>query len=184
MKFTRTPLDGAFLVDLDRRGDDRGFFARFFCCREFEQQGIDARVQQVNTSFTRQSGTLRGMHYQLAPKAETKVVRCLRGALYDVILDLRPQSATFGQHFGATLTPENRTMLVCPRGFAHGFLTLEEDTEVLYLVSEFYAPECERGLRWNDPRFAIQWPSPPRHLSDKDRSWPDFNPAYHLGLPN
>ncbi|MFC1452314.1 dTDP-4-dehydrorhamnose 3,5-epimerase [Verrucomicrobiota bacterium] len=180
MIFTETPLQGAYLIDLDKKGDERGFFARFFCRNEFGEVGIDSDIVQINTSLTGHRGTLRGMHYQLPPKSETKVVRCVRGALHDVVLDLRPSSATFGRHFGATLTPENRTMLVCPRGFAHGFITLEEDTEVLYLVSEFYSPDAERGIRWNDPKFDIQWPMAPLHLSDKDRSWPDFDAEYHL----
>jgi dTDP-4-dehydrorhamnose 3,5-epimerase len=180
MIFTETPIPGAFLIDLEKRGDDRGFFARAFCEKEFAAHGLVTRFVQVNNSLTGQAGTLRGMHYQLAPRAETKVVRCIRGALYDVILDLRTGSPTFGQSFGAELSAENRRTMYVPRGFAHGFVTLTDDAEAFYFVDEFYAPERERGVRWNDPRFAIAWPSAPTVLSDKDRSWRDFDPSWHL----
>jgi dTDP-4-dehydrorhamnose 3,5-epimerase len=136
---------------------------------------------QVNNSLSAQKGTLRGMHYQLAPKAETKLVRCIRGALYDVILDLRPDSPTFGKSFGAELSAENRRMMYVPKGFGHGFVTLTDDTEAFYFVDEFYGPEQERGVRWNDPRFAISWPIEPVVISDKDRGHRDFDPAWHLG---
>lgn len=181
MMFTETPLRGAFLVDLERRGDERGFFARAFCEREFAAQGLATRFVQVNDSLTAQRGTLRGMHYQLAPKAETKLVRCVRGALYDVVLDLRRDSPTFGRSFGAELTADNRRMMYVPKGFAHGFVTLTDDVEAIYLVDEFYAPEHERGIRWDDPRFGIAWPIRPVVVSDKDRAHPDFDPAWHLG---
>lgn len=180
MLFTKTPLEGACLIELEKHSDERGFFARMFCEREFEAQGLVARFVQVNNSLATEKGTLRGMHYQLAPKAEVKVVRCVRGALYDLIIDLRKDSPTFCQHFGATLTADNRTMLYVPKGFAHGFMTLEEDTEALYLVDEFYAPDRERGLRWDDPKFGIDWPLAPAVISDKDRSHPDFDEAFHL----
>lgn len=180
MIFTQTPIPGAYLIDLEKRGDERGFFARAFCEREFASHGLSSRFVQVNNSLTAQAGTLRGMHYQLAPRAETKVVRCLRGALHDVVLDLRPGSPTFGQSFGADLTAENRRMMYVPKGFAHGFITLADDTEAFYFVDEFYAPEHERGVRWDDPKFAIPWPIPPAVLSDKDRAWRDFDPAWHL----
>jgi dTDP-4-dehydrorhamnose 3,5-epimerase len=180
MKFTQTPLPGAYVIELEKRGDERGFFARFFCRREFADIGLNSAIVQINTSLTAERGTLRGMHYQLPPRAEDKVVRCIRGALYDCILDLRPDSDTFGQSFGIELTAENRTMLYCPKGFAHGFLTLADHTEALYLVTEYYAPELERGIRWNDPRFGMEWPEPPTHLSEKDRNWPDFDPEWHL----
>jgi dTDP-4-dehydrorhamnose 3,5-epimerase len=179
MKFRPLPLAGAHLIDLEKRGDDRGFFARFFCETEFSQQGLAARFIQINTSLTGKKGTLRGMHYQLPPAAEVKVVRCIRGALYDAILDLRPHSPTFGQSVGAELSAGNRTMMYVPEGFAHGFLTLEPDTEALYLVSAAYAPATERGIRFDDPRFGIQWPAPPVELSEKDKSWPDYDPEYH-----
>jgi dTDP-4-dehydrorhamnose 3,5-epimerase len=180
MIFTETPLKGAYLIDLEKRGDDRGFFARAFCEKEFGQHGLIGHFCQVNNSLTAKRGTLRGMHYQLAPKAETKVVRCIRGGLYDVILDLRKDSPTFGKSFGAELTADNRRMMYVPKGFAHGFITLTDDAEAFYFVDEFYAPEQERGVRWNDPRFKIEWPIQPTVLSDKDTNWRDFDPAWHL----
>ncbi|HTN52313.1 MAG TPA: dTDP-4-dehydrorhamnose 3,5-epimerase [Anaeromyxobacter sp.] len=180
MIFTETPLPGAWLVDLEKRGDDRGFFARAFCVNEFEAHGLATRFLQVNDSLSARRGTLRGMHYQLAPKAETKLVRCIRGALWDVILDLRQGSPTFGKSFGAELSAENRRMLYVPKGFAHGFVTLADDTEAFYFVDELYAPDRERGVRWNDPRFGIEWPVQPVVLSDKDRGHRDFDPAWHL----
>ena len=136
----------------------------------------------MNNSLSAQKGTLRGMHYQLPPRAETKLVRCIRGALYDVILDLRRDSVTFGQSFGAELTAENRRMMYVPKGFAHGFLTLEHNTETFYFVDEFYSPEYERGIRYNDPKFNLQWPAAPVVISDKDKNQRDFNPAWHLGV--
>jgi dTDP-4-dehydrorhamnose 3,5-epimerase len=180
MRFVPTPLPGAFVIELDKREDDRGFFARFFCEREFAEAGLDTRFVQINNSLSKDRGTLRGMHYQLGPAAETKVVRCLHGALWDAVLDLRPGSATFGQSFGARLSAENRLMMYVPRGFAHGFLTLEGDTETLYLVSAFYEPSRERGVRWDDPHFAIAWPAKPRVISEKDAQQRDFDPAWHL----
>jgi dTDP-4-dehydrorhamnose 3,5-epimerase len=180
MQFIPTPLAGAYLIDLEKRGDDRGFFARAFCEQEFAAQKLVSRFVQVNNSLSAFKGTLRGMHYQLAPKAETKLVRCIRGALWDVILDLRAESPTFGQYFGAELSAENRRMMYVPKGFAHGFITLQDDTEAFYFVDEFYSPEQERGLRWNDPRFGIKWPAEPVVLSDKDRGHKDFYPAWHL----
>jgi dTDP-4-dehydrorhamnose 3,5-epimerase len=180
MIFTSTPLNGAYLIDLETRGDERGFFARAYCEQEFKAQGLATRFVQVNDSLSRQRGTLRGMHYQLAPKAETKLVRCIRGAIYDVILDLRVKSPTFGVSFGAELTAENRRMMYVPKGFAHGFITLVDDTEAFYFVDEFYAPQFERGVRWNDPRFNIEWPSFPSVLSEKDANQSDFRPDWHL----
>ncbi len=181
MIFTESPLHGVFLIDLEKRGDERGFFARAFCEREFAAHGLATRFVQMNNSLTGPKGTLRGMHYQLAPKAETKLVRCVRGALYDVVLDLRSGSTTFGRSFGAELTAENRRMMYVPKGLAHGFVTLTEDVEALYLVDEFYSPEHERGVRWDDPRFGIEWPVRPVVVSDKDRGHRDFDPAWHLG---
>jgi dTDP-4-dehydrorhamnose 3,5-epimerase len=181
MIFTETPLAGAYVIDLEKKGDDRGFFARAYCEKEFGAKGLVTRFVQVNNSLSAQRGTLRGMHYQLAPKAETKLVRAIRGSLYDVILDLRRESPTFGRSFGAELSAENRRMMYVPKGFAHGFLTLSDDTEAFYFVDEFYAPETERGVRWNDPKFGISWPGEPAVLSDKDRNWRDFDPTWHLG---
>ncbi len=180
MIFTETPIPGAFAIDLEKRGDDRGFFARAFCEQEFAAHQLVTRFVQVNNSLSAQKGTLRGMHYQLAPRAETKLVRCIRGALYDLILDLRPGSSTFGQSFGAELSADNRRMMYVPKGFGHGFITLTDDTEAFYFVDEFYAPESERGVRWNDPRFSLSWPLAPVVLSDKDASQRDFDPAWHL----
>ena len=181
MIFTESPIKGLFVIDLEKRGDDRGFFARAFCEKEFSAHGLSSRFVQVNNSLSATRGTLRGLHYQLAPKAETKVVRCIKGALYDVALDLRQGSPTFGRHFGAELSAENRRMMYVPKGFAHGFISLSNDTEAFYFVDEFYAPQSERGVRWNDPEFKIQWPLTPVVLSDKDRDHRDFDPAWHLG---
>jgi dTDP-4-dehydrorhamnose 3,5-epimerase len=177
MKFFSTPLSGAHLIELDKRGDHRGFFARLFCEREFAVAGLETRFPQVNNSLTAAAGTLRGMHFQLPPAAEVKLVRCIRGALHDVIIDLRPDSPTYLGWFGADLSAENRTMMYVPRGFAHGFITLADSTEALYLVSASYAPEQERGVRFDDPRFAIRWPMAPIEMSAKDREWPDYDPA-------
>jgi dTDP-4-dehydrorhamnose 3,5-epimerase len=179
MKFHPTPLSGAFTIELDKRGDDRGFFARLFCDQEFGAAGIPTAISQINNALSSRAGTLRGMHYQLAPSAEIKVVRCIRGAVYDVIVDLRPDSPTFTQWFGAELSAENRLMMYAPRGFAHGLMTLTDDAETLYLASTPYDPQRERGLRYNDPRFGIVWPRSITEISEKDRTWPDFHPDFH-----
>lgn len=179
MKYLETPLKGSYLIDLDKKEDDRGFFARFFCTKEFEKQGLVHQFVQVNNSLSRYKGTLRGMHYQLSPKAEVKLVRCVKGSLYDVIIDLRPDSKTFKKWFGATLSEDNRQMMYVPHGFAHGFLTLEDNTEALYLVSEFYSPELERGLCYNDPTFNIVWPDVPQIISEKDQKHPIFDLSFH-----
>jgi dTDP-4-dehydrorhamnose 3,5-epimerase len=178
--FHETPLAGAYIVELEKRGDERGFFARVFCRDAFEKVGLTTRLVQVNTSLSADEGTLRGMHYQLAPHAETKIVRCIHGAMWDCILDLRPNSPTFGKWFAETLTPENRRMMYVPKGFGHGFVTLEPSTEAFYFVDEFYHPESERGVRWNDPKFGIDWPVEPHVISAKDASHRDFDPAWHL----
>jgi dTDP-4-dehydrorhamnose 3,5-epimerase len=183
MKFHPTPLPDAFLVEPEQRGDDRGFFARLFCEREFAAAGLESRFVQANNALSKTNGTLRGMHYQLGATAEVKLVRCIRGAFWDVILDLRPKSPTFGKSFGAELNEDNRLMMYVPKGFAHGLITLRNDTEALYLVSDFYAPEQERGVRWDDPRFAIAWPAAPTEISAKDAGWRDFDPSWHLGAP-
>jgi len=172
MQFEPVPLKGAWVVMLDPHVDDRGYFARAFCRREFESHGIEASVAQCNASFNKLAGTLHGMHYQTEPAAETKLVRCVRGALYDVIVDMRPDSPTYMQHFGIELTADNLKMLFVPRNFAHGFLTLEPNTEAFYMVGEYYTPEYEQGLRYNDPALDIQWPAPVNVLSEKDGSWP------------
>ena len=180
MIVTPTPLKDAFLIDLEKKSDERGFFARFFCIEEFAKHGLETRFVQANNSASVHKGTLRGMHYQLHPKGETKLVRGIKGSLYDVILDLREGSETFGKSFGAVLSADNRSMMYVPRGFAHGFLTLEDDSEVLYLVSEFYSKELERGVRWDDPHFNIKWSIAPAVVSERDKSHPYFDPAYHL----
>jgi dTDP-4-dehydrorhamnose 3,5-epimerase len=179
VKFIPTPLKDAYTIELERRGDERGFFARFFCENEFGAAGLNTHFVQGNNSLSAKKGTLRGLHYQLAPAAEVKLVRCLHGALFDAIIDIRPDSPTFGRWFGAELTAENRVMMYVPRGFAHAILTLTDDTEALYLVSDFYSPENERGVRWNDPRFNVAWPITPVEISAKDAAWPDFDPQFH-----
>lgn len=174
MIFRPTPLAEAYVIDLEKRGDDRGFFARVFCEKEFADKGLETKFVQINNSLSEHKGTLRGMHYQLEPHAEVKVVRCVRGSLYDVIIDMREDSPTYRQYFGVKLSAANRTMLYAPRGFAHGFITLEDATEAFYLASNFFSPESERGVRWNDPAVGIQWPIEPAVLSDKDRNHPDL----------
>jgi dTDP-4-dehydrorhamnose 3,5-epimerase len=173
--FVETDLAGAFVIALERREDDRGFFARTWCRREFEEAGLSTEIAQCNLSFNHRAGTLRGLHYQVAPDEEVKLIRCTRGAIYDVIVDLRRGSPTFKQWIGVELTAENRKALYVPEGFAHGYQTLVDETETVYQVSEFYAPGAERGLRWDDPALGIVWPEAAELIiSDKDRSWPDF----------
>ncbi|MFK7855681.1 MAG: dTDP-4-dehydrorhamnose 3,5-epimerase [Granulosicoccus sp.] len=172
MKFKETKLKGAFVVDLARIEDERGFFARIFCKDEFAELGIKSEVVQANMSFNAYAGTLRGMHYQVDPAPETKLIRCVRGSIVDVIVDLRIDSPTYLQHIQINLTAENRTALFVPANFAHGFQTLEDNTEVIYLVSGMYTPSCERGLRFDDPALAVSWPMSTEHISAKDRQWP------------
>jgi dTDP-4-dehydrorhamnose 3,5-epimerase len=180
MIFTETKLKGAYIIELKKIGDERGFFARAFCKNEYAEFNLPNDIVQINNSLSKDKGTLRGMHYQLAPKGEDKVVRCIKGSLYDVIIDIRPESETFGEWFGIELSAENRKMLFVPKGFAHGFITLEDDTEAFYLVTEYYAPEAERAIRWNDPKFGIEWPIEPTIISEKDLNHPDFDPDIHL----
>jgi dTDP-4-dehydrorhamnose 3,5-epimerase len=175
MLFTETPLPGAFVIDLERRGDDRGFFARVFCAKEFGELGLATDYVQVNNSLSQRRGTLRGLHFQPEPHSETKLVRCIRGSFCDVIVDLRRSSPTFGQNFQVELSAENRRMLYVPKGFGHSFITLEDDTEALYFVDAYYAPNVERGVRWDDPALAIDWPLRPTVISDRDQSYPDFD---------
>jgi len=175
MIFIETQLKGAFIIKPERLEDERGFFARTWCQREYEAHGLNSRLVQCNISFNEKAGTLRGMHYQAAPYEEAKLVRCTQGAIYDAIIDLRPESPTFKQYTAIVLTAQNRKMLYVPEGFAHGFLTLEDHTEVFYQMSEFYAPEYARGIRWNDPAFNIQWPADVQIISDRDQNLPDFN---------
>jgi dTDP-4-dehydrorhamnose 3,5-epimerase len=175
MIFHATELNGARVIELQRLEDDRGFFARSWCQKEFAAHGLNPRLVQCNISFNAVEGTLRGMHYQEKPYEEAKLIRCTKGAIHDVIIDIRPESATFGRYLAVLLTAENRRILYTPEGFAHGFLTLEDHTEVFYQMSEFYAPQSARGFRWNDPLFRIKWPSGIRVISDRDRSYPDFS---------
>jgi len=176
MYFLATPLAGAHLVEIARIGDERGFFGRSWCRREMAEHGLDSEIAQVNTSFSRSRGTLRGLHFQIAPHRESKLVRCTRGAIFDVIVDLRPESPTFRQWFGAELSADNHVALYSPKGFAQGFITLQDDTEITYFASDSYAPGTDRGVRWDDPQFGIRWPLQPVVMSDKDRQWPDFTP--------
>lgn len=172
MKFTPLSMAGAFRVDVEKREDERGFFARVFCAHEFADHGLETTFVQMNTSVTRKAGSVRGMHFQRPPKAEVKFIRCVRGAVFDVIVDLREGSPTFGRWQGTELTGDNRAMLYVPGGFAHGFQTLADDTELLYLHSEFYSPEHEGGLRFDDPDVGIVWPLPIAEMSPRDRQHP------------
>ncbi|WP_373498635.1 dTDP-4-dehydrorhamnose 3,5-epimerase [Desulfococcus sp.] len=174
MIFQETPLKGAFVLELKKIEDDRGFFARSYCQKEFEEHGLVPRIVQANVSYNAKKGTLRGMHYQIHPYEETKLVRCTCGAIYDVIIDLRKESPTYRQWFGIELTSKNRKMLFVPESFGHGFQTLKEDTEVTYMVSQFYSPGSERGIRWNDPAFGIHWPTVVEVISPKDAHWEDY----------
>ena len=174
MIFQPTGLAGAYVIAIERLSDGRGFFARSFCAREFEDHGLNPSMAQCNISYNRHAGTLRGMHFQASPFEEAKLVRCTRGAIHDVIIDLRPGSPTFMRHVGVLLTPEERNMLYVPEGFAHGFLTLEDHTEVFYQMSEFYVPGAARGFRWDDPAFAIDWPASVSVISERDAAYPDF----------
>ncbi|OAD21867.1 dtdp-4-dehydrorhamnose 3,5-epimerase [Candidatus Thiomargarita nelsonii] len=175
MIFTETKLKGAYIIDLEPIADERGFFARSWCQKEFEAHGLNPNLVQCNISFNKTKGTLRGMHYQVAPHEEAKLVRCTKGAIYDVIIDLRPESSTFKQWVAVELTAENYQMLYIPEGFAHGFQSLADNTEVFYQMSEFFHPECARGVRWDDPAFNIEWPQDERIITAKDMQYLDFN---------
>ena len=178
MRFLETTLSGAWLIELDQHGDERGWFARAFDAAEFEARGMNPAVVQCNASFNARRGTLRGMHYQADPHGESKLVRCVRGAIFDVAVDLRADSPTRLRWHGAELSEENRRALYIPAGMAHGFQSLSDDSELLYLMGNAYVPEASRGVRWDDPAFAIDWPEPdgPRIISDRDASFPDFAP--------
>lgn len=180
MIFTETSIPGAFLLELEQRRDERGSFARTFCATELAARGLDPHVSQANTSFNQRAGTLRGMHFQAHPFGEAKLVRCTRGAIYDVVVDLREDSPTRGYWYGAELTADNGRMLYAPVGLAHGFQTLVDGSEVLYLMSHAYVEGAARGVRWDDPAFGIEWPEPPadgRTISQRDATYPDFEPA-------
>jgi dTDP-4-dehydrorhamnose 3,5-epimerase len=174
MIFHETKIPGAFEIELELKHDDRGFFARSWCKHEFEVYGLSPKIVQCNVSLSEIKGTLRGMHYQVAPFAEAKLVRCTHGAIYDVILDLRPESPTFKAWVSVVLTAEKHNMIYVPEGCAHGFLTLDNDTEVFYQMSEFYNAESARGVRWNDPVFGIAWPERVEMISRRDQAYPDF----------
>lgn len=174
MNFIATPLEGAYVIEMEPIVDERGFLARTWCRAEFQRRGLDADLQQCNLSANRSKGTLRGMHYQEKPYEEAKLVQCISGGIYDVIIDLRPESYSYKRCFAVELMAENCKMLYVPRGFAHGFQTLEDDTYVSYLMFESYHPESAMGIRWNDPSFAIRWPIHNPTISQKDRDYPDF----------
>jgi dTDP-4-dehydrorhamnose 3,5-epimerase len=177
MNFSETRLAGVYHIESVPVSDERGFLARSFCEREFQERGLDARVAQCSISYNKVRGTLRGMHYQEAPHAEAKLIRCVRGAVYDVAIDLRPDSPTFLQWIGVELRASPGAlgrMLYIPEGCAHGFQTLEDDTELQYQISEFYTPAAGRGVRWNDPAIGVEWPEPVRVISEKDRGYPDL----------
>ena len=174
MLFKETRLKGSYVIDLEKREDPRGFFARAWCKKEFEAKNLAADCVQANISYNKKAGTLRGMHYQLPPHEEVKLVRCVRGAIYDVIVDLRSGSPTYCGWVGVKLSAQNYKMLYVPKGFAHGYVALEDDSDVFYLVSEFYTPNSERGVRYDDPAFGIEWPVPVSVVSEKDAGWPKF----------
>jgi dTDP-4-dehydrorhamnose 3,5-epimerase len=177
MKFQQTKLAGAYVIEVEPFADERGFFARTFCEREFADHGLPVRFPQCNLSRNSRAGTLRGMHYQAAPLWEAKLVRCISGAIYDVIIDLRADSATRGQWVGVELSAANARALFVPEGFAHGFITLQDATDVFYHMSEFFRPDGARGLRWNDPHFDIRWPTSVSVISERDATYPDFDPT-------
>lgn len=174
MIFSETKLKGAFLIEPERKEDHRGFFARTWCQQEFEDHGLNSKLVQCSVSFNKKKGTLRGMHFQIAPFGETKLVRCTKGEIFDVIIDLRPNSGTFKKYFSVILNEENRLMLYIPEGFAHGFQTVVDNTEVFYQMGQFYSPEHSSGVRWNDPAFGIEWPPDDRIIIDRDMNYPDF----------
>lgn len=180
MIFHETRIRGAYVIEIEKRGDDRGFFARGFCRKEMEGHGLNPDVSQANIAFSHSRGTLRGLHYQVFPHEETKLVRCTAGAIFDVIVDLRSASPSYRQWLGVELTAEKHSMLYVPEGCAHGYLTLADNTEIFYLVSQFYSPGAEWGVRWNDPTFGIDWPAMERLvISDKDRNWKDWSETSH-----
>jgi dTDP-4-dehydrorhamnose 3,5-epimerase len=174
MIFTETKLNGAYVIEIKKLEDVRGFFSRVWCKNELEAYGLISDIVQINTSYSKKRGTLRGMHYQVEPNQENKIIRCTKGAIYDVIIDLRPKSPTYKKWLGIELTAENYKMLYVPEDFAHGFQTLEDDTEVVYQVSQFYSPQSEQGVRYNDSAFGIRWPIDVRVITDKDKNWADY----------
>jgi len=177
MNFLETSINGVYIVEPEKHGDERGFFARSYCEKEFRQVGLTVPGVQCNVSYNEHKGTLRGLHFQSKPASEAKLVRCTRGRIVDVAVDMRPESATYLEHVMVELTDENRLALYVPQHFAHGFQTLEDQCEVFYQVTAFYTPELEGGLRYNDPRLAIEWPLQVSTISEKDGAWPDITPA-------
>jgi len=181
MKYLSTDLPGVMLIELEKRVDERGYFARTWCAEEFRAQGLNPTVAQINTSVSTRAATLRGMHYQQAPHGEVKIARCMRGSVYDVALDLRPDSPTFCRWYGVELSAANGLALYLPEGCAHGYVTLEPDTELTYMASVPYAPKSARGVRFDDPAFAIRWPRAAEVISDQDRTWPEFKGQISTG---
>lgn len=175
MKFIKNNIKNSYLIALDKYEDKRGFFARVFCKKEFSKIGINLDIVQSNQSLTKTKGSIRGMHFQMEPFAETKIIKCLSGTIYDVIIDLRKDSPSFNKYFGTELSSKEKNMLIVPKGCAHGFQTLEDNTEIFYFVTQYYNPDSERGIRWNDPKFKISWPIQVTSISDKDKNWPDFD---------
>ena len=175
MKFKKTHLEGNYLIDLEKKEDERGFFARYYCHNEFKEKNLNTKWLQINNSLSKIKGTIRGLHFQRDPNSEVKLIRCLKGSIWDVVVDLRLGSKTFGQWFGAELNSNNRTMMYVPKGFAHGFISLSPDTEILYLVSDFYSPDLEGTLIWNDPSVGIEWPLEPVVISEKDKNASNLN---------
>ena len=182
MIFTSLPLEGAYSINIDKKDDSRGFFARLYCREEFEKQGLITNLVQMNTTLSREKGTIRGLHFQNLPKAEVRIVRCLRGKIWDVIVDIRAKSPTYGQWYGKELNEENRTMMYVPKGFAHGFQTLVDDVELLYLHSNFYSSEHEGGILYNDNTVGVDWPLPVSEISERDTLHPRLNQVKPIDL--
>ena len=180
MIFKETNIPDSYLIELEKFEDERGFFSRLYCSSDFKNIGINKNIKQINNSYSELIGTLRGIHFQSKPKSESKIVRCIKGSLFDVIVDLRKNSKTYKRWFGAILSSENRKMMYVPEGFGHGFLTLENRTEAIYFVSESFSPEYEKTLLWNDKEIGIKWPIKPRVISDKDKNNPNFDESFHF----
>lgn len=180
MIFTETDLKGSFIIEISKIGDDRGFFGRSWCKKEMEEHGLNSNIAQINTSLSKEKGTLRGLHYQVAPYQECKMIRCTRGAIFNMIVDIRPESPTYLQWHGETLTEDNHKAVYSPENFAQGFITLEDNTEITYFSTEFYVPNMDWGVRYNDPQIGIKLPIEPVVISDKDKNWPDFDKKYLL----
>ena len=180
MIFKPLPLSGAYAINLEKKEDHRGFFARSFCLEELAKQGLDMKIAQINNSMSNYKGTLRGLHFQYPPKAEIKIIRCIRGSIWDVIVDIRKDSSTYGRWYGIELNESNRSLLYFPKGFAHGFLSLTDDAEIIYLVSETYSPAQEGTLRWDDPFHKILWPIQPQEISQKDTDAPNWQDDFSI----